>query len=108
MAKWQNIHVDTLELSARTRHVFSNNGIYLLGTIAAMTDWELLRLDNFGRKSLNEIRQIITDLSGEAGLTSVHNIYEKLAHAKTRAEMLRVQLAFIDKSIADMEAVING
>lgn len=43
------------DLSVRVRNAFKNSNIYLLGDLLLCTESELLRIPNFGRKSLNEV-----------------------------------------------------
>ena len=51
--------LDTLDLSIRAFHVLHNAGIQTVGDLAEFSETELLRLENFGRKSLNEVKRIL-------------------------------------------------
>jgi DNA-directed RNA polymerase subunit alpha len=57
-------HVDDLELSVRSANCLKNAGINLIGELVQKTEAEMLKTKNFGRKSLNEIKEIL----GEMGL----------------------------------------
>lgn len=57
--------VDELELSVRSANCLKNAGIKLIGELVSRTEAEMLKTQNFGRKSLNEIKDIL----GEMGLT---------------------------------------
>lgn len=56
--------VDELELSVRSANCLKNAGIQYIGELVQKTEAEMLKTKNFGRKSLNEIREIL----GEMGL----------------------------------------
>jgi DNA-directed RNA polymerase subunit alpha len=57
--------VDELELSVRSANCLKNAGIKLIGELVSRSESEMLKTQNFGRKSLNEIKDIL----GEMGLT---------------------------------------
>jgi len=57
--------VEELELSVRSANCLKNAGIKLIGELVSKTEAEMLKTQNFGRKSLNEIKDIL----GEMGLT---------------------------------------
>ncbi|MCX7634897.1 MAG: DNA-directed RNA polymerase subunit alpha [Syntrophales bacterium] len=54
-------HVDELELSVRSANCLKNAGINLIGELVQKTEAEMLKTKNFGRKSLNEIREILAE-----------------------------------------------
>jgi DNA-directed RNA polymerase subunit alpha len=54
-------HVDDLELSVRSANCLKNAGINLIGELVMKTEAEMLKTKNFGRKSLNEIREILAE-----------------------------------------------
>jgi DNA-directed RNA polymerase subunit alpha len=56
---WQ--HVDDLELSVRSANCLKNAGINLIGELVTKTEGEMLKTKNFGRKSLNEIKEILSE-----------------------------------------------
>ena len=57
--------VDELELSVRSANCLQNANIRFIGELVQKTESEMLRTKNFGRKSLNEIKEIL----GEMGLS---------------------------------------
>jgi len=54
-------HVDDLELSVRSANCLKNAGINLIGELVRKTEAEMLKTKNFGRKSLNEIKEILLE-----------------------------------------------
>lgn len=54
--------VDELELSVRSANCLQNAGIKYIGELVQKTEAEMLKTKNFGRKSLNEIKEILTDM----------------------------------------------
>jgi DNA-directed RNA polymerase subunit alpha len=54
-------HVDDLELSVRSANCLKNAGINLIGELVMKTEGEMLKTKNFGRKSLNEIKEILQE-----------------------------------------------
>merc|ERR1712098_47819 len=56
--------VDELELSVRSANCLKNDNIIYIGDLVQKTEAEMLRTPNFGRKSLNEIKEVL----GQMGL----------------------------------------
>jgi DNA-directed RNA polymerase subunit alpha len=61
-------HVDDLELSVRSANCLKNAGINLIGELVQKTEAEMLKTKNFGRKSLNEIKEILTEMGLSFGM----------------------------------------
>merc|ERR1712178_658727 len=51
--------VDELELSVRSANCLKNDNIVYIGDLVLRTEPEMLRTPNFGRKSLNEIKEVL-------------------------------------------------
>lgn len=64
--------VDELELSVRSQNCLQNAGIEYIYQLVDKTEAEMLKTKNFGRKSLNEIKEILADLSLALGM-KLHN-----------------------------------
>lgn len=60
--------VDELELSVRSANCLKNDNIVYIGDLVQKTESEMLRTPNFGRKSLNEIKEVLTQLGLELGM----------------------------------------
>jgi DNA-directed RNA polymerase subunit alpha len=64
--------VDELELSVRSQNCLQNAGIEYIYQLVEKSEAEMLKTKNFGRKSLNEIKEILADLGLSLGL-KLHN-----------------------------------
>ena len=60
--------VEELELSVRSANCLKNDEIIYIGDLVQKTESEMLRTPNFGRKSLNEIKEILTTMNLELGM----------------------------------------
>ena len=61
-------HVDDLELSVRSANCLKNAGINFIGELVQKTEAEMLKTKNFGRKSLNEIKEILAEMGLSFGM----------------------------------------
>ena len=61
-------NVDDLELSVRSANCLKNAGINLIGDLVQKTEAEMLKTKNFGRKSLNEIKAILSEMGLSFGM----------------------------------------
>jgi len=59
--------VDELELSVRSANCLQNANIRYIGELVQKTEAEMLKTKNFGRKSLNEIKELLTSMGLELG-----------------------------------------
>ena len=60
--------VDELELSVRSMNCLNNDNIIYIGDLVQKTEGEMLRTPNFGRKSLNEIKEALSSMSLYLGM----------------------------------------
>jgi DNA-directed RNA polymerase subunit alpha len=75
--------VDELELSVRSANCLQNANIRLIGELVQRTEAEMLKTKNFGRKSLNEIKDVLDGMELELGM--------KLEGFPDRREIERMQ-----------------
>jgi len=75
--------VDELELSVRSANCLKNADIHFIGELVQRTEAEMLKTKNFGRKSLNEIKEILGEMDLSLGM--------KLEHFPTRDEILKMK-----------------
>lgn len=71
--------IDEIELSVRSANCLENADIKYIGELVQKTEAEMLRTKNFGRKSLNEIKEILTEMGLGLGI--------KLDNYPSRAEL---------------------
>ncbi|OHC74594.1 MAG: DNA-directed RNA polymerase subunit alpha [Rhodospirillales bacterium RIFCSPLOWO2_12_FULL_58_28] len=60
--------VDELELSVRSANCLKNDNIVYIGDLVRKTEADMLRTPNFGRKSLNEIKEVLTHMALHLGM----------------------------------------
>jgi DNA-directed RNA polymerase subunit alpha len=60
--------VDELELSVRSYNCLKNANIRTIGELVQKTEAEMLKTKNFGRKSLNEIKEILGGMGLSLGM----------------------------------------
>jgi DNA-directed RNA polymerase subunit alpha len=60
--------VDELELSVRSANCLKNDNIVYIGDLVQKTEAEMLRTPNFGRKSLNEIKEVLANMGLHLGM----------------------------------------
>jgi len=61
--------VDELELSVRSANCLQNANIRFIGELVQRTEAEMLKTKNFGRKSLNEIKEVLASMGLSLGMT---------------------------------------
>ncbi len=61
-------NVDELELSVRSSNCLKNAQIYKIYQLVQKTDNEMLKTKNFGRKSLNEIKEVLAEMDLSLGM----------------------------------------
>ena len=60
--------VDELELSVRSANCLKNDNIIYIGDLVQKSETDMLRTPNFGRKSLNEIKEVLTQMGLHLGM----------------------------------------
>ena len=69
MKKLLGMSVNEIELSVRAANCLNNANITTVGQLAMKTEQEMLKYRNFGKKSLNEIKEKLTTLGLSLGMT---------------------------------------
>ena len=69
-AWWEKLNksVDEMELSVRSYNCLKNANIRTIGELVQKTEAEMLKTKNFGRKSLNEIKEILAGMGLSLGM----------------------------------------
>lgn len=60
--------VDELELSVRSANCLKNDNIVYIGDLIHKSEYDMLRTPNFGRKSLNEIKEVLASMGLHLGM----------------------------------------
>jgi DNA-directed RNA polymerase subunit alpha len=68
MRKLLNMSVNEIELSVRAANCLNNANITTVGQLATKTEQEMLKYRNFGKKSLNEIKEKLSQLGLSLGM----------------------------------------
>ena len=76
MKKLLNMSVNEIELSVRAANCLNNANITTVGHLAMKTEQEMLKYRNFGKKSLNEIKDKLTGLGLALGMTFENDMLE--------------------------------
>ena len=63
--------VEELELSVRSANCLKNDNIVYIGDLVQKSESEMLRTPNFGRKSLNEIKEVLQQMDLGLGISVV-------------------------------------
>ncbi|NKB24504.1 MAG: DNA-directed RNA polymerase subunit alpha [Kiritimatiellae bacterium] len=69
LRKKLNVSVNEIELSVRAANCLNNANITTVGQLAQKTEAEMLKYRNFGKKSLNEIKEKLVELELSLGMT---------------------------------------
>jgi len=78
--------VDELELSVRSMNCLKNDNIIYIGDLVQKTEGEMLRTPNFGRKSLNEIKEVLSSMSLYLGMEVPNWPPENIAELSQKLE----------------------
>jgi len=82
LRKLLNMSVNEIELSVRAANCLNNANITSVGQLAMKTEQEMLKYRNFGKKSLNEIKEKLAGLGLSLGMTFDPALLEAAAEAK--------------------------
>ena len=85
---WTNLakSVEELELSVRSYNCLKNANIQTIAELVQKTDSEMLRTRNFGRKSLNEIKEILEEMGLHFGIKLEAEDQKQIAQARKKKE----------------------
>ena len=83
LRKLLNMSVNEIELSVRAANCLNNANITSVGQLAMKTEAEMLKYRNFGKKSLNEIKEKLTGLGLSLGMNIDAALLEPSLEPKT-------------------------
>lgn len=79
--------VDELELSVRSQNCLKHADIKLIGDLVQKTEAEILATKNFGRKSLNEIKEILAEMGLSLGMKIENWPYKQTKKEEEKTEL---------------------
>ncbi len=79
--------VEELELSVRSYNCLKNASIQTIAELVQKTDAEMLKTRNFGRKSLNEIKEILEEMGLHLGLKIEEDDLKQINQARKKREV---------------------
>jgi len=74
-------------LSVRSYNCLKNANIQTIAELVQKTDGEMLRTRNFGRKSLNEIKEILEDMGLHLGMKVDEEDLKQISQAQKKKEI---------------------
>jgi len=86
MKKLLNMSVNEIELSVRAANCLNNANITTVGQLAMKSEQEMLKYRNFGKKSLNEIKDKLTSLGLSLGMNFEAGLIETPVKEEPKAE----------------------
>lgn len=86
LKKLLNMSVNEIELSVRAANCLNNANITTVGQLAMKTEAEMLKYRNFGKKSLNEIKDKLTSLGLSLGMKFDPGLLDQSKEETTRIE----------------------
>ena len=105
-----DIGVEELEFSVRALNCFKNEGIRTVRDLVVLTEAELLRVPNFGRRTLREVKEILAVFDLKLRDSVLMNAEEQMTHAMARARAAKVayaeavlEIQRIAKRMADLQ-----
>jgi DNA-directed RNA polymerase subunit alpha len=79
--------VEELELSVRSYNCLKNANIQTISELVQKGDGEMLKTRNFGRKSLNEIKEILEEMGLHLGMKIEEDDLKQIIAARKKKEM---------------------
>jgi DNA-directed RNA polymerase subunit alpha len=94
--------VAELELSVRAANVLEAAGVTTVGELVMLTESDMLKYRGFGRKALNEIKQILVGMDLRLGMKTDDFGKEDFEELSDRAK------AYLDKPVAELELSVRS
>ena len=88
-----DIGVEELEFSVRALNCFKNEGIRTVRDLVVLPEAELLRVPNFGRRTLREVKEILAVFDLKLRDSVLMNAEEQMTHAMARVRAAKVAYA---------------
>ena len=85
--------VDILDLSVRAMNCLNNANIKLLGELCLKSESRMLKYRNFGKKSLDEIKEKLADINLSLGMTFSEELANAIMAEAERAKAVKKEEA---------------
>lgn len=95
--------IDELELSVRSTHCLKYEGIVYIRDLVQKSEWEMLSIGNFGRKSLNEIKEVLSQMGLTLGMEVSPVEHAMRPFLQTMKSKLQSVLEAIERKEKDSE-----
>ncbi len=82
--------IDELELSVRSSNCLRNADIRYIWQLVGNTEGEMLKTKNFGRKSLNEIKEILTDMGLTLGISMEGFVPPEITESEEKNDLIDI------------------
>ena len=102
------IKIDNMAFSERTLNCFSKANIETLGDLIKLTEDDLLNLENFGKRSLYEVRDVVASFSLKLGIDNFESDLLLLSNSKLQDEMLRRRVDTLDFSARTLNCLVKA
>ena len=99
-----DVGVEELEFSVCSLNCFCNEGIRTLRDIITKSEGDLLRIPNFGRKTLHEVKELLDLFGLELSKTTPLRIEEQMTHAMARIRAAKVAYA---EAVLEVQRIIK-
>ena len=109
-----------LELSVRSMNCLKNNNIIYIGDLVQKTEPEMLRTPNFGRQSLNEIKEVLknegiklgveikeTEIIYESDSVAISYLKKMLCESELSGDKIKDIIGLIQNNQSTQEQLIN-
>ena len=98
---WNNLakSVEELELSVRSYNCLKNANIQTISELVQKTDGEMLRTRNFGRKSLNEIKEILDNMELHLGVKLEAEDIKQITQQAKKKKEVEVEVEVVENAL---------
>lgn len=100
------IKVEDLEFSVRTMRTLKLAGIHTIGQLTTMSEQELMRLPNFGRRSLYEVKQMLMSFRLKLREGPILTLEQQMQDAMRRATKAKNEYAAAMSDVARVSRMI--
>lgn len=100
------VRVEDLEFSVRTTGALKFAGVKTIGQLTMMSEHELMRLPNFGRRSVSEVREMLNVLGLKLREGPILTLEEQMQEAIRRARKAKNEYEAALSDVANISRLI--